>query len=96
MSYEVTGNIEFIHERERLTDTFTKRQFVVETVSTNDGKTYTNYVKMQVFNDKCALLDGLELGDGVKVTFDIGGRKYQVEGDTKYYTDLRAWKIEKV
>ncbi|MEM9931531.1 MAG: DUF3127 domain-containing protein, partial [Bacteroidota bacterium] len=48
------------------------------------------YVKFQLTQDKCALLDTYEEGQEVKVHFDLRGREW----NGKYFTNLNAWRIE--
>jgi single-strand DNA-binding protein len=96
MSYELTGNIEMIYPKEQITGNFSKRRFVVERVKEVDGTQYTDYVKFIVFNKMCVALDEFELGDTVKVFFDFTGNKYHFEGEMRYGSDVKCWKIEKV
>jgi hypothetical protein len=44
--------------------------------------------------DKCSLLDGLGINSQVKVSFNLRGRKWEKDGQTSYFTNLDAWKIE--
>ena len=95
MSYEITGTLEKIGDTTRLSETFTKREFVVQTQRTGkDGTEYVNYVKFQLFNNNCDLMNSLSEGNYVTVYFNIGGKKYNENGDVKYFTDLTAWKVD--
>ena len=42
------------------------------------------------YGQTCAALDSIAFGQQVKVTFDIASREY----NGRWYTDLKAWKIE--
>jgi hypothetical protein len=95
MSYEIKGNIEYIGNAQRFSENFIAREFVIETKREWQGKEFLDYVKFQLANDKCDLVNGMELGDEVRVSFNVGGRKHNHEGEFRYYTDLKAWKIEK-
>jgi hypothetical protein len=64
---------------------FTKREFVV----TTDDDRYPQDIKFECIKDKCALLDGVEPGQRVTVTFDLRGNEY----NDRYYVNLTAWRI---
>ncbi len=42
--------------------------------------------------DRTAIIDDLNEGDEIKVHFDLRGRQWQ----EKYFTNLNAWRVEKV
>jgi len=96
MSNEIKGNIEYVGETTRFSDKFVARDLVLEVRDEHNGTEYVNYIKLQLVNDRCDLVNGLELGDEVRVGFYFRGRKVHQEGEVKYYTNLNAWKIEKV
>ncbi len=64
---------------------YQKQNFVVET----DGK-YLKKICFQLFGDK--VNECPAVGDEVKVSFDIESREY----NSRWYTQLNAWKVEKV
>ena len=97
MSFELTGKLIVVNPTQQITETFSKREFVVETSEENNGQFYTQSIKFQVVQDKCDVLDQFSVGDEVNVSFNIGGRAWQnKEGVTKYFNSLNAWKIEKL
>lgn len=75
------------YDTESKTQSFQAREFVIEV---QDGN-YPQYVKFQLTQDRCALLDNYEEGEPVKVHFDLRGREWQ----GKYFTNLNAWRLEK-
>lgn len=87
MSFEVEGKLHKKFETENKTDTFQAREFVIEINSGN----YPQFIKFQLVQDRCSLVDGYEVGDQIKVFFDLRGREW----NDKYFTNLNAWKIEK-
>ena len=90
-SYEATGTLHYLSETQQVKDTFRKREFVLEI---QDGN-YPQHIKFQVTQDRCALLDTMKVGQQVKVLFNLRGRPFQNrEGQTVYYTNLEAWRIE--
>lgn len=84
-----------IYQTQQVTDKFKKREFILEVKeSNNSGFEFVEYIKFQTLQDKCSLLDGLNLNDQVKVSFNLRGRKWEKDGQTSYFTNLDAWKIE--
>ncbi len=86
MSFEVTGKLHKKFDTEVKTQTFQAREFVLLIES---GQ-YPQYVKFQLTQDRCALIDKYEEGDMIKVHFDLRGREW----NGKYFTNLNAWRIE--
>lgn len=85
MSYEITAKLHKVFEIQSKTNTFQAREFVLET----EGQ-YPQYVKFQLTQDRCSLIDNHKEGDQIKVSFDLRGREW----NEKYFTNLNAWKIE--
>ena len=75
--------------------TFTSREFVVEKTSDFNGKTIYNYIKFQCTQAKVSIIDDVNVGDEIKVHFNIRGNKWEKEGRISYFTNLDAWRIEK-
>lgn len=88
--FEVQGKIEVISDTQQVTDRFKKREFVMEIQS----GMYPEYIKMQLTQDRCSLLDGFKVGDMVKTSFNLRGRPYNKGGETIYFTNLDAWRVE--
>jgi len=86
MSFEVVGRLHKKFDTENKTESFKAREFVIEVESGN----YPQFVKFQLVQDKCALLDPYEEGINIKVHFDLRGREW----NGKYFTNLNAWRIE--
>ena len=90
-SYEAVGTLHAVMDTQHVKDTFKKRDFVLEMADGN----YPQHIKFQVTQDRCALLDTMKVGQQVKVLFNLRGRPFQNrEGQTVYYTNLEAWRIE--
>ncbi len=86
MSFEVEGRLHKKFDTENKTDTFQAREFVIEI----DGGGYPQFIKFQLVQDRCSLLDAYEEGQIIKVHFDLRGREW----NEKYFTNLNAWRIE--
>ncbi len=97
MSLEVTGKLHVKYEPQEFGEKkFKTREFVLELAEEINGNTYTNYAKMQLVQAKCEVIDKFNIGDMVKVSFNIRGRSYvdKKDGSTKYISNLDAWRVE--
>lgn len=83
---KIKGRVTRIDDREKKTESFTVRTFVIETT----GK-YPNPILFQLTNDRCDLIDRVEVGEEVTVHFDIRG----TEWNGKIINNLNAWKIDR-
>jgi hypothetical protein len=91
MAMEATGKLRAIFETKQFSERFSKREFVLELV---DGK-YPQTVLFQVTGDRCASLDQFQIGDEVRLEFNLRGREWKSpQGDTKYFNSLDVWRIE--
>ncbi len=80
----ITGTLLEIYPEQTFPSGFSKREFVVQT----DGR-YPQPVKFELTKERCARLDSFQVGDPVKVNFDVRGNEY--EG--RYFVNLVCWKI---
>lgn len=94
MSYEITGKLVAVFDIVQRTETFKTREFVIEKSEDIGGRVITNYVKFQCVQDKTAMPDRYNLGDEVKVQFNIKGTKWVKDGRENYITNLDAWRME--
>jgi single-strand DNA-binding protein len=85
VAYELSGSIKLIQEAKTFDSGFTKREMVV---IVEDGK-YPQEINIEFVQDKVNLLDTLQVGQNVTVTFDIRGREY----NGRYFNNLQGWKI---
>ena len=88
MSFEVEGKLLKKFDTENKTNTFQAREFVIEVMSGN----YPQFVKFQLTQDRCSLVDDHEEGEMIKVYFDLRGREW----NGKYFTNLNAWRLEQL
>ena len=94
MSYEITGKLVAVFDIVQRTETFKTREFVIEKTEDIGGRVITNYAKFQCVQDKTAMPDRFNIGDEVKVQFNIKGTKWVKEGRENYITNLDAWRME--
>jgi hypothetical protein len=86
MSYEVEGKLHKKFDAEQKSGTFQTREFVI---LVEQGQ-YPQYIKFQLVQDRCEIIDPIEEGSEIKVYFDLRGREWQ----GKYFTNLQAWRVE--
>jgi hypothetical protein len=86
-TFELEGTLKQLFDTQTFASGFAKREFVVEVP---DGK-YPQMLKFECVKDKISMLDGVKIGDSVKVAFDIRGSEYK----ERFYVNLNAWKITK-
>ncbi|RYD70828.1 MAG: DUF3127 domain-containing protein [Sphingobacteriales bacterium] len=96
MSYELTGKLVAKYDIVQRTETFKTREFAVEKSDDINGRTILNYVKFQCVQDKTSIVDRVNIGDEIKVYFNIKGSKWEKNGVTNYITNLDAWRIEQL
>lgn len=95
MSFEVEGKIIVLNPTIQVSEKFSKREFVLKIESNNPQ--YPESVAFQLSQDKCNLLDGLNVGDDVAVGFNLKGREWNSpQGEVKYFNTLDAWKINRI
>ena len=86
----IDGDIIAIFDKQQVTDTFAKREFVVET-----AEEYPQTIKFEFTQAKCDELDNVKVGDSVSVSFNVRGRKWtNKEGKDIYFVTLQAWRMQ--
>ena len=69
---------------------FEKRDLVITT-----EEQYPNDIIIQFTQQRCDLLDSLQVGQNVKVYINIRGREWtSPQGEIKYFNTIEGWKIE--
>ena len=69
---------------------FEKRDLVIVT-----EETYPQTIIIQFTQQRCDLLNNLQVGQNVKVYINIKGREWtNPQGETKYFNTIEGWKIE--
>nr|DAQ61467.1 MAG TPA: SINGLE STRANDED DNA BINDING PROTEIN/RNA BARREL, PROTEIN-DNA COMPLEX, REPLICATION-RNA.2A [Caudoviricetes sp.] len=88
---EIQGRIKTIFATETVgANGFQKRDLVI----TTDGQ-YPQDIIIQFAQGNCALLDNLQVGQIVKVHFNLQGREWtSPQGEVKYFNTVVGWKIE--
>lgn len=92
MGMEATGKIHTLFDTVQVSERFTKREFVVEMA---DNPKYPQVVMFQITGDRIAQLDGMSVGDQVRIEFSLRGREWtSPKGERKFFNTLDVWKVE--
>ena len=87
---EIKGRLIKKEEVRVITEKFKNLKFVVET----SGE-YPQTIQMELQNANTSKLDSISVGDEVKCSIDIRGRKWiNTEGMDVYFNTIVCWKIE--
>ncbi len=88
----IRGKIHAIFDTQQVSDTFKKREFVVEYA---ENPQYPEYLKFELIQDKCDILDKFKTGQEVEVYFNLKGREWtNPKGEKIYFNSLQAWRLE--
>ena len=91
---QIQGKLTEKFDIKQVSDTFRVREFVVEYA---DNPLYPQFVSFQLTQDRCSLIDAMEVGADIQVEFNLRGRKWtSPQGDVRYFNTLEAWRISPV
>ena len=91
--FKITGTIKVLNPTVQVSEKFSKREFVL----TENTSQYPQDILFQAVQDRCALLDGMNAGEQIEVSFNLRGREWtSPQGEVKYFNSLDAWRIDKV
>ena len=92
MEFKQSGILIFKDIEKQVTETFKTREFVIEVIN-EQNTAYNNFIKFQLSNDKCSLIDNIAIGAPIEVSFNLRGRKWEKDGKVSYFNSLDAWRI---
>jgi len=88
---EITGKLIVVKSTQKVTDSFQKREFVIET-----DEQYKQEIQLELHQTYCDLIDSFQIGDNLKIQINVKGRRFEKPlEDPKWFNVLQAWKIEK-
>ena len=91
---DIQGKLIEKYQTTKINDSFRKREFVVEYV---ENPQYPELLKFDLIQDRCDLLEEFNIGDTLKVEFNLKGRKWtDPSGNDKYFNTLQAWRLSPV
>lgn len=89
---EITGKIKVVEAETQVSASFKKRGVAVTT-----DEQYPQTIYVEFTQDKTDLLNGVKVGDTVKISINLGGREWvNPQGETKYFNSIRGWRVEKL
>jgi hypothetical protein len=95
MAFKLSGKLTEVFDIQKISESFKKREFVIDSPDEYNGKTYPNMIKFQLNQDKCDIIDEIGVGEDITVNFNIKGNKWEKNGNVSYFTNLVAFKIER-
>ncbi|OFY73014.1 MAG: hypothetical protein A2V46_10745 [Bacteroidetes bacterium RBG_19FT_COMBO_42_7] len=96
MAFETTGRIIDISAVNQVSEKFRKREFVIEKKEAGGSAVFVDFIKFQLTQEKCDLINESFLNEDVKIWFNLRGNKWERDGKINYFTNLDVWKIEKL
>lgn len=91
---DIKGKLLEKSETSNVSATFRKREFVVEYA---ENPQYPEFIKFELIQDKCDLINDIQPGQEIEVHFNLKGRKWtDPKGEVKYFNSLQAWRINAV
>ena len=90
---DITGILKVKSEAQQVSEKFKKREFVI----TDNSSQYPQHISFQLTQDKCNLIDQYNVGDELKIHFNLRGREWtSPKNEVKYFNTLEAWRIETI
>ena len=91
---KITGKVFKIFDTQRISDTFSKREFVLEYA---DNPMYPQLCIFQCVGKNLGILDTIKPSQSVEVSFNLRGREWIApSGEKRYFNSLEAWKVTPV
>lgn len=91
---EIRGKVHEIGAVQQVTDSFKKRELVLQYA---ENPQFVEYIQFEATQDRTAIFDNLSVGEEVEVSFNLRGRPWtNREGITKYFNSLVAWRVNKI
>lgn len=88
---EITGKVHEIGAVQQVTDTFKKRDLIVEYA---ENPQFPEFIKLEATQDRTNLFDNLHVGQEVTASFNLRGRPWtNKDGVTTYFNTLVVWRI---
>lgn len=89
MNYTAEGELYKVFDAESKSGSFRTREFVIRQETNNPQ--YPEFIKFQLVQDRCDIVDVYAIGEDIRVHFNLKGREWQ----EKFFTNLQAWRIER-
>lgn len=90
---EVSGYIKIIGDTKIVGSKgdFKKRDLIIDT-----DEQYPQRLLIEFVQDKCDLLNAVEVGNHVTVSINLRGREWtNPQGETRYFNSIQGWRVNK-
>ena len=89
---QFTGVIHQIKETQVISDTFSKREFIL----TDEHETYPKFINFELIKDNCDLIANHKVGQKITVNFNLDGRLWTnpKTNEERCFNTLKVWRIE--
>ena len=85
----VSGKVRSVGPIQQVSASFKKRELVVST-----EEQYPQHILIEFAQDKCDLLNNLQVGQQVSVSINLRGREWvNPQGEAKYFNSIQGWQI---
>ncbi|HWV72315.1 MAG TPA: DUF3127 domain-containing protein [Pseudosphingobacterium sp.] len=91
---EIKGKVHEVGAVQQVTDSFKKRDLVVQYA---ENPQFVEYIKFEATQDRVNIFDNLAPGEDIEISFNLRGRPWtNKDGVTTYFNSLVAWRVNKV
>lgn len=89
---EIKGIVKLVGQTQQVTDSYRKRELVIITEPTSQ---YPQPILIEFGQDKCDLLNNVQVGMEITVHINLRGREWtNPQGELKHFNSIQGWKIE--
>lgn len=86
----IKGKVIVKKDTVKVTEKFSKRTFVIL-----EAGDYPQEIEVELQQDKCSLIDSIEIGQEVEAHFNLRGRSWtNPQGEVKWFNTIVVWKID--
>ena len=89
--FQITGTLKSKQAEQQVSDKFRKREFVI----TENSSQYPQMLSFQLTQDRCSLIENVNVSDEIKVHFNLRGREWSGPDGIRYFNSLEAWRLER-
>ena len=89
----IKGKVIVKNDTIKVSEKFSKRTFVIEELV--DVGNYPQKIEVELQQDKCSLIDSIQVGQEVEAHYNLRGRSWtNPQGEVKYFNTIVIWKID--
>lgn len=89
----IKGKVIVKNDTIKVSEKFSKRTFVIEELV--DVGNYPQTIEVELQQDKCSLIDSIQVGQVVEAHYNLRGRSWtNPQGEVKYFNTIVVWKID--